>query len=166
MKHTLGPWRIRPRMSNDYCQSIISGELAIATVEEHWEKGEGKQVFPKTEEAEANARLMAAAPELLESLIMMVDTHERHIGGRPGPDDVADRWDKARAAIEKATGEDLDQATEYKLVRISETGEMSRPYIQGSYNVCLIELQKIQPHSWHHAMKYEGWKITQAKRGK
>jgi len=33
----------------------------------------------------------------------MVDMFERHIEGRPGPDDAADRWDCARAAIEKAS---------------------------------------------------------------
>jgi len=55
------------------------------------------------EELDANTRLIAAAPELLDALRRMVDMFERHIDARPGPDDAADRWDCARAAIEKAT---------------------------------------------------------------
>jgi len=53
----------------------------------------------------ANARLIAAAPELLAALELMVDMFERHINGQEGPDDAADRWDAARAAIDKATNQ-------------------------------------------------------------
>jgi hypothetical protein len=48
-------------------------------------------------------RLIAASPDLLESLCEMVDMFERHINGQPGPDDAAARYDRARAAIAKAT---------------------------------------------------------------
>ena len=37
--------------------------------------------------------------DLVESLEGMVDMFERHIDGREGPDDAADRWDNARDAI-------------------------------------------------------------------
>jgi hypothetical protein len=37
--------------------------------------------------------------DLVETLEGMVDMFERHIGGREGPDDAADRWDNARDAI-------------------------------------------------------------------
>jgi hypothetical protein len=50
-----------------------------------------------------NARLISAAPDLLAALESMVDMFERHIDGREGPDDAADRWDAAQAAIDKAT---------------------------------------------------------------
>jgi len=53
--------------------------------------------------AEADASLFIAAPDLLESLKDMVDMFERHITGKPGPDDAAERWDRARDAITKAT---------------------------------------------------------------
>lgn len=56
------------------------------------------------EEYQANARLISAAPELLEALRLMLSMFEKHICGLPGPDDAADRWDKARAAIDKAMG--------------------------------------------------------------
>ena len=51
-----------------------------------------------------HARLIAAAPELLSALRDMGDMFCRHIEGRPGPDDAAQRWDAARAAIAKAEG--------------------------------------------------------------
>ena len=54
------------------------------------------------EAGQANARLIAAAPRLLESLRLMVDMFERHIDGREGPDDAAARWDMAREAITAA----------------------------------------------------------------
>jgi hypothetical protein len=31
---------------------------------------------------------------------------------------------------------------------------------RGTYNECLIKLHRIQGASWHHAMKYEGYRIT------
>lgn len=62
--------------------------------------------FRDDPQGQANAHLIAAAPELLASLELMVDMFERHIEGRPGPDDAANRWDLARAAIAKARGTD------------------------------------------------------------
>jgi len=50
-----------------------------------------------------DGKLIAAAPDLLAALESMVDMFERHIDGREGPDDAADRWDAAQAAIDKAT---------------------------------------------------------------
>ncbi|KKL22797.1 hypothetical protein LCGC14_2431820 [marine sediment metagenome] len=32
-------------------------------------------------------------------------------------------------------------------------------HMNATYNECLIKLQQIAPYSWHHAFKYEGWKI-------
>jgi hypothetical protein len=40
--------------------------------------------------------------ELLIALKRMVEMFELHIDGKEGPDDAADRWDKARLAISKA----------------------------------------------------------------
>lgn len=52
------------------------------------------------------ARLIAAAPELLEALEEMTDMFTRNMLDKPGPDDAAQRWDNAVDAIAKATGGD------------------------------------------------------------
>lgn len=39
---------------------------------------------------------------LADALADMVDMFERHIDGRPGPDNAAERWDNARKALEQA----------------------------------------------------------------
>jgi hypothetical protein len=52
----------------------------------------------ETEEAEANARLISAAPDLLDALDLMVTTHDE--GGWPSANIVI-----ARAAIARARGE-------------------------------------------------------------
>lgn len=54
------------------------------------------------DEARANAKLIAAAPDLAFSLVEMVDMFTRRIDGKPGPDDAAARWDRARDALAKA----------------------------------------------------------------
>lgn len=51
----------------------------------------------KIEEAKANARLIASAPELFDALELMIDTHDE--GGWPTASITI-----ARAAIAKATG--------------------------------------------------------------
>jgi hypothetical protein len=50
---------------------------------------------PASQESEANARLIASAPDLLEALIEVVAIADRK----------TDAFDRARAAIAKATGE-------------------------------------------------------------
>lgn len=65
-------------------------------------KGEGKD----DETGLANARLIAAAPELLEALEMIADTLQDSNGGfAVGEGSTKDAWETARAAIAKATGE-------------------------------------------------------------
>lgn len=69
MKYTPGPWKLLPKSRYDLCQCKVynpEGNFVVAegfahirdgqTYREHWA------------EAEANARLIAAAPELLECL--------------------------------------------------------------------------------------------------
>ena len=101
-KHTPGPWRVEdwqyPQTGREHVSVIQNDKDAVAEVLDLW------SMDFRAEEKAANARLIAAAPELLESLRLMVDMFERHIDGRPGPDDAATRWDSARAAIAKAEG--------------------------------------------------------------
>ena len=95
VKHTKGPWIVRRAGfptdgafdfgiagaidGRSYCIAEAFGRV-------------GDDVRP---DAEANARLIAAAPDMLEALKHLVHWHDQL-----GPDDVA----KATAAIAKATG--------------------------------------------------------------
>lgn len=55
------------------------------------------------EEAVANARLIAAAPELLASLVAMTSAFESHLPDHCNADWYQE-WSDAKAAIAKATG--------------------------------------------------------------
>lgn len=81
-KHTPGPW------SDPTGTSVYAGKKLVAAV--YGDDPECKSDDRMT----ANARLMAAAPDLLEALI--------HCATDEGPEQ---EWlDRARAAIAKATG--------------------------------------------------------------
>lgn len=114
-KHTPGPWKFDPEDD-----SIVGSneELSIATID-NFDAG-GKNGFHFGPISSANARLIAAAPELLEAQTMgasfntpdfldwiadrLVNVH----GESPNVDYVLSLRDRAklgRAAIAKATGE-------------------------------------------------------------
>jgi hypothetical protein len=95
IKHTPGPWFFSGK--NPDCEvryvSLCIDEPFMAEIATLYH-GEG-------EEQEANARLIAAAPEMLEALMALNDLR----GAWSPPDDVIKAaWAKARAAIAKATG--------------------------------------------------------------
>lgn len=82
--HTPGPWMVLP--------SVDRGQFCILT--EHGNRIDiavtyGSSAVPR----EANAKLIAAAPELLEALIAVRD--RKH---------TPDLWEMVNAAITKATG--------------------------------------------------------------
>lgn len=89
-QHTPGRWEIGPH------QRIISGGWSIRIAD-------GSAIAyvlgEKNPELQANARLIAAAPELLEALKQIVDAAD---GG--GWNQLDASFLKARAAIAKATG--------------------------------------------------------------
>ena len=95
-KHTPGPWE-------------ASGNLVRSPMHQPEGLPRGVQIvecrdgyfLPHTEEAKANARLIAAAPELLEALERLADAYERL---KPPGYPLSDREKQARAAIAKATG--------------------------------------------------------------
>jgi hypothetical protein len=93
MTHTLGPWTITDGtditgIENDPKNGCV-GPVDVAHVYL-------RTVLGRTE---ANARLIAAAPELLEALESMVEMVEMNGFGK------AYAMDIARAAIEKARGQ-------------------------------------------------------------
>lgn len=96
-KHTPGPWRAACRRGY---AGVFGGDanngIAVADC---------RTVDVDLPTATANAQLIAAAPDLLASLREMVDIFERRVNDEPGPDDAAERWDRARDAIKKAIGE-------------------------------------------------------------
>lgn len=90
MTHTPGPWAAKPTVPSDGfdCWTIIDSsgqDLA-------WSKG-----YQNDAEMQGNARLIAAAPDLLAALGLVWDAH--------GMDSSVDSsiWQTVRAAIRKAT---------------------------------------------------------------
>lgn len=103
-KHTPGPWAIR----YDYvvqAQSFDGGRL-VPVAQPYGVNSDGTDLF-------ANARLIAAAPDLLEALSKFVEFAEQYGevvfsgGGMPVIDAMNACTTKARAAITKATGEKM-----------------------------------------------------------
>ena len=88
-KHTHGPWVFDEQGNISKGDSPDSMPLAT-TFFGYLDFGQ----YPR----DANARLIAAAPELLEALMCFVDNEQFRLTERQ-------RLDKARAAIAKATGE-------------------------------------------------------------
>lgn len=86
--HTPGPWAYRP--SND-------GHFIAGAGENSGYLAEVRQCRSK-QDIRADARLIAAAPELLESLQSVLNRCLDSQG-------LADAYKQARAAIAKATGE-------------------------------------------------------------
>lgn len=87
MSHTPGPWTIQ-RYTNYYGFSIYAESRGC--IAERWYSKE--QVRPYRDEMEANARLIAAAPALLQSLKSLL--------GFLDPDSVNDRRTDVRLQME------------------------------------------------------------------
>lgn len=97
MKHTPGPWSVL--YSSNVYPSIHAGPTSapVASLYAHTQSRGERDVF---ENADANARLIAAAPVLLEALRETLSCIDQHT------DDVVIEpiIRLARAAIAKATG--------------------------------------------------------------
>ncbi len=104
-KHTPGPWSVqttqRPHVAGHW-REIVADKLVVAEVYEDDEPHEPYSPLPK--EAEANARLIAAAPELLEALKGFA-LNRAHLRTEDPFDGALSRLlDMADAAIAKAEG--------------------------------------------------------------
>lgn len=112
-KHTPGPWhamnKFRPSYSDHGYRKVASlngrkGDIHIyAEASNMYQVGSG-YVWG---DAESDARLLAAAPELLEALRGMLQLDEENHQRYPGDEDVCAEVRLARAAIAKATGKKL-----------------------------------------------------------
>lgn len=91
-KHTAGPWVHHP---DDNIITTHGGRLILEWVARTNHRLSGETSI---EERNANARLVAAAPELLEALKTLIDMDVAYQRG----DKVAQAVDAAKAAIAKA----------------------------------------------------------------
>ena len=106
MTHTPGPWAVHFDETGGYdCMSgsyaILCGEKwkEVAEVDQNQYGQKSCDWDFRSQEAEANARLIAAAPELLEALRVILDSVDAHKVRL----DIYE-LELARAAIAKATG--------------------------------------------------------------
>lgn len=100
-KHTPGPWTVGDK--NGYrANSVLAGDNAVADV---YGLPLHQHIGKFTEcEGLANARLIAAAPDLLEALTALVTFNDAPLNDRR-PEGYGALLASARAAIAKATGE-------------------------------------------------------------
>lgn len=89
---TTGPWKYYWRINE--CGEADCGVFGEKSPGQAWAVCRAPR-YEGQEQWEANARLIAAAPDLLEALIGVVRVADR----------ATDEFDAARAAIRKATGE-------------------------------------------------------------
>lgn len=99
--HTSGPWHPGCFVDPDskcQCSYIFSefhaGSVAKVSVDNSCSIAHGGNDSPVLDEARANARLIAAAPDLLKALKDVVAISDRKHNA----------WDAAKAAIRKAEG--------------------------------------------------------------
>ena len=96
-KHTPGPWLLQETTVYALNEERIPVNRFTASIDSGW-RNEKSRISRK--EVEANARLISAAPELLEALELVMD----RLVDRHESDEAAIM---ARVAIAKATGEEI-----------------------------------------------------------
>jgi hypothetical protein len=95
-KHTPGPWKAKKWVGTDLYDDPDRPFVEVGNV--HWSPKNWKPAAAIKQTA--NARLIAAAPELLEALENLLKVHEGEGGTQHNAADMA------RAAIAKAKGEE------------------------------------------------------------
>jgi hypothetical protein len=98
-QHTPGPWKVKAGTN-----AVLAGRKQICS---HVNAASALPVniLEDQEIAQANARLIAAAPDLLEALQDLFGADMEHVLMGDGKDDQIEAIAKAKAAIAKATGE-------------------------------------------------------------
>jgi hypothetical protein len=94
-QHTPGPWKVKAGTN-----AVLAGRKQICS---HVNAASALPVnmLDDQEIAQANARLIAAAPELLEALQAALEA----LRGSAGFDEINNAKKQIKAAIDKATGE-------------------------------------------------------------
>lgn len=98
-KHTPGPWIALNTHDIFTALGAKNAEGTECFADDGWHIADVDQGDLNLDEMRANARLIAAAPELLEALVNLLKVHEGEGGTKYHAGDIA------RAAIAKATGE-------------------------------------------------------------
>lgn len=93
-KHAAGPWRVAGRDIRNLPHSLVAADTLLARVY--------SKHFGDVAEEEANALLIAAAPELLEASALIL----KSFAYRPG--EGPDWYEAARTAFAKATTPSAD----------------------------------------------------------
>lgn len=99
LKHTPGPWVVDPDSPTDISPADDL-RLGIACIS-HADEAGGRWIFG--EQSKANAKLIAAAPDLLQALVALHESLTQLNDSGDVGRMVADQVEIARAAIAKAT---------------------------------------------------------------
>ena len=99
--HTPGPWFVEADGAGIY---VVTETMMVASPSPMDKHPTDSDEYIDGPETEANARLIAAAPELLEELRLMVQQFAQYVPPAPSGGNEAWRINKARAAIAKAEG--------------------------------------------------------------
>ena len=97
IKHTPAPWRVGTLPTNAGGIAIVNDDTRIAVVDMQKEVGKKRAYAETCVERDANAALIAAAPEMLSVLLDIMD----NVHLPTGYSDIVVK------AIQKATGEKL-----------------------------------------------------------
>jgi hypothetical protein len=119
-KHTPGPWLVRDTGEVGTCTELVAIVFPCRSKDE---RGEFFYEPGEKEENEANARLIAAAPELLEALVAL--TNKLHGWPMPG---LKAEYDAAMAAIAKAEG---DLVAMWDAIPAGERSELTKAFSEG-----------------------------------
>ena len=104
-KHTPGPWTIDTRFHVYAILDPTGQEITFQDTEPQEDCGSVTSRGRTAEETQANARLMAAAPELLEALESITASYDRLLKEHGKPFEWGRiQSDAAREAIAKAKG--------------------------------------------------------------
>lgn len=102
MSHTPGPWHVRGGVSGVYSADIVGPNQEDIGYANPSDGADDAHVYP----VEANARLMAAAPELLEAALYAYQSlraYQEHLdAGQYNTVEEKDTIDLLRDAIKKA----------------------------------------------------------------
>jgi hypothetical protein len=108
-KHTPGHWEIAP-YNGENIRFIVTEENCLVadcwpSVDPYYRNANDKRYKSPRKPNEANARLIAAAPDLLEALEFMLSVFNETYPDVADDEEDREAWAKARAAIRKATSE-------------------------------------------------------------